>query len=289
VGYYRLGVLQQALRQYDEALVNYDKALSLNPKLVDVFTSSIQALAAQKKYLEALNRCDRQLELYQDTSELAAVVNYLKGVLYLAQKDRDAAVKFLQAAIKDNQNYLQPYYALAKIYIDEKQEEKAIAQYQAMLQVKPNQAGAHMLLGVIYDAGKQFDLSEKHYRAALEINPDFAAAANNLAYILSEQNENLDEAITLAQKAKEKLPNSPYVMDTLGWTYYKKGLYDLAIMELSDAQSKLSKNAEVAYHLGMAYHKKGDTEKARAELEKALRLNDNFSGADEARQVLAEM
>ena len=203
VGYYRLGVLQQALGQYDDALANYDKALSLNPKFVDVFTGSIQVLAAKKEYLEALNRCDRQLELYQDTSELTAVVNYLKGVLYLAQEDRDAAVKFLQAAIKDNQNYLQPYYALAKIYTDEKQEEKAIAQYQAMLQVKPNQAGPHMLLGVIYDAGKQFDLSEKHYRAALEINPDFAAAANNLAYILSERNDNLDEAIIFAQKAKK--------------------------------------------------------------------------------------
>ena len=78
-------------------------------------------------------------------------------------------------------------------------------------------------------------------------------------------------------------------MDTLGWTYYKKGLYDLAIMELSDAQSKLFENAEVTYHLGMAYYKKGDAKRARAELEKALSLNENFTGADEARKVLVEM
>jgi len=173
--------------------------------------------------------------------------------------------------------------------MDEKQEEKAIAQYQAVLEVNPNQAQPHMLLGVIYDARKQFDLSEKHYRAALEINPAFAAAANNLAYILSEQNKNLDEAMTFAQTAKEKLPDSPYVMDTLGWIYHKKGLYDLAIMELSDALAKLPENAEVAYHLGMAYYKKGDIKKAGIELEKALRLNENFAGANEAREVLAGM
>jgi hypothetical protein len=39
----------------------------------------------------------------------------------------------------------------------------------------------------------------------------------------------------------------------------------------------------------MIYFKKGAREKARAELEKALRLNANFSEADEARKLLAEM
>jgi hypothetical protein len=39
----------------------------------------------------------------------------------------------------------------------------------------------------------------------------------------------------------------------------------------------------------MAYYKKGQTEKARAELEKALSLDANFDGAGEARKVLSEM
>ena len=95
--------------------------------------------------------------------------------------------------------------------------------------------------------------------------------------------------MAFAQRAKEKLPDSPYVMDTLGWIYFKKGLYGLAIMELTDALAKLPENAEVAYHLGMAYFKKGETDKARAELEKALSLNENFIGANEARKVLAEL
>ena len=39
----------------------------------------------------------------------------------------------------------------------------------------------------------------------------------------------------------------------------------------------------------MAYYKKGDKERARAELQKALRLNANFNGADEARKILAQI
>jgi tetratricopeptide (TPR) repeat protein len=43
------------------------------------------------------------------------------------------------------------------------------------------------------------------------------------------------------------------------------------------------------YHLGLAYYKKGEADKARAELERALRLGDKFDGADEAKKALAEI
>jgi Flp pilus assembly protein TadD len=87
--------------------------------------------------------------------------------------------------------------------------------------------------------------------------------------------------------AKEKLPDSPYVMDTLGWAYYKKGLYGSAIGEFSDSLEKNPENPVVMSHLGMAYYKNGDAQKARVELEKALGLAENFNGVEEARQVLA--
>jgi tetratricopeptide (TPR) repeat protein len=144
-----------------------------------------------------------------------------------------------------------------------------------------------MLLAIIYDTQKQHDKSEEHYRAALDINPDFAPAANNLAFILADQDKDIDEALQLARLAKEKLPDDPNIMDTLGWVYYKKGFYDLAIGEFSDSLTKLSENAVVNYHLGMAYFKKGDTASARDQLEKALSIKSDFPGSEEARRVLA--
>ena len=132
-------------------------------------------------------------------------------------------------------NYLRSYYALARIYLSKKQEDKAIAQYQAILEKNPNQTGPHMMLGTIYDMQKRFDLSEKHYRAALAINPEFAPAANNLAYLCVSQGKDVDEALKYARIAKEKMPKDPAVMDTLGWIYYQKGLYDSAIAEFTDS------------------------------------------------------
>jgi tetratricopeptide (TPR) repeat protein len=204
-------------------------------------------------------------------------------------KDIEKAKAILQEAISLNPDYAKPYFTLASIYLSEKQVDKAIEQYEALLAKKPDQVSPHMMLGTIYDMQEKFDLSEKHYRAALEIKPDFAAAANNLAYILSTNDQTIDEALKFAQIAKGQLPDDPSVMDTLGWIYYKKELYDSAIQELTDSASKLPQNATVRYHLGMAYYKRGKKSLARRELERALSLQNDFKEADEARGILAEL
>jgi tetratricopeptide (TPR) repeat protein len=97
----------------------------------------------------------------------------------------------------------------------------------------------------------------------------------------------LDLALPLAQKAREMNPDSPQILDTLGWIYYKRGLFDNAVALLKDSSEKL-KNGEpnVLYHLGMAYHRSGRKAEARDALNKALALNKNFPGADEARKIL---
>ena len=104
-------------------------------------------------------------------------------------------------------------------------------------------------------------------------DPQFAPAANNLAYILAEANRDLNDALKFAQAAKAKMPDDPSVMDTLGWVYYRKGIYDSAIAEFRGSLAKAPDNATVGYHLGLAYAKKGETAKARAELERALAVN----------------
>jgi tetratricopeptide (TPR) repeat protein len=78
-------------------------------------------------------------------------------------------------------------------------------------------------------------------------------------------------------------------MDTLGWVYFKKGLYDAAISEFKASLAQAPANPTVVYHLGLAYHKKGEADKARAELQRALDLSPSFDGADEARKVLTQI
>jgi Flp pilus assembly protein TadD len=110
-----------------------------------------------------------------------------------------------------------------------------------------------------------------------------------LAYLLAEKGEDLNKALDLARQAKEKMPNDPGVMDTLGWVFFKKGLYDSAIAELNDCVEKMKDNATVHYHLGMAYFKAGEGAKAKTALEKAMALDPKFLKADEVREILEKL
>jgi tetratricopeptide (TPR) repeat protein len=289
VGYYRLGILNQALKQTSLARANFEKALELNPMLMDVFAAFVKTEVLSGNADAALAHCDRQLGQVGDASVHAAVIHSLKGDIYMSQKNFPAAEESFNVALAQDSNYLKPYFELARIYLTQNQQEKAIAQYKALLEKNPQQPGAQMLLGTLYEAQGKPDLAEAHYRKALEITPDFAPAANNLAYVLVTRNKNIDEALKFAQVAKRKLPNDPSVADTLGWVYYHKGLYDNAVRELRDSAAQIPNNPEVHYHLGMAYFKKEEKELARASLETALSLKPDFNGAKEARKALSDL
>jgi tetratricopeptide (TPR) repeat protein len=141
-------------------------------------------------------------------------------------------------------------------------------------------------LGIIYDVQKKYDKAKECYQKALKINPKFAPAANNLAYLYMEQGGNIDEALALAQTAKQQFPDDPHISDTLGWAYYKKNIFSRAIVYLKEANEKVVGNSLMRYHLGMAYYKNGDKEQAKRELRKALELDSKFPGAEEAMKIL---
>ena len=57
-GYYRLGILEGTQKQYDQAMANFQKALSINPSLIDVFARVISLHIVKKEFDTALSKCD---------------------------------------------------------------------------------------------------------------------------------------------------------------------------------------------------------------------------------------
>lgn len=93
-------------------------------------------------------------------------------------------------------------------------------------------------------------------------------------------------ALSYVQTASQQRPDDPNIADTLGWIYSKKMVYFKAARLLRDAAEKLPDNPIVQYHLGMVQYKNGDGVSAKKTLESALRLNQPFPGADEAKKTL---
>ena len=79
------------------------------------------------------------------------------------------------------------------------------------------------------------DTAEAYYKRSLQIQPRQPIAANNLAYRMLQHDEEIDLALTLAETARQAMPDSPNTADTLAWAYYHKGTYQFARDLLEDA------------------------------------------------------
>lgn len=108
-------------------------------------------------------------------------------------------------------------------------------------------------------------------KRTLELNPDHADAHNYLGYLYAEIGINLDEALEHVKKALESEQNNGFFLDSLGWVYYKKGLYDKAIEELEKAILLVPPDPVIFDHLGDVYFSKNDYERAKDAWEKSLK------------------
>jgi tetratricopeptide (TPR) repeat protein len=123
----------------------------------------------------------------------------------------------------------------------------------------------------------------EQYRKVLAQDGKNAKVLNNLAYLLADGNQ-WDEALKYAQEAKQLDPNSASADDTLGWTYFRKGLYPMAVTYLESATAKEG-TALRKYHLAMAYLKAGNPKRGRQVLDEAMKMDPKLPEADMARRL----
>jgi tetratricopeptide (TPR) repeat protein len=145
------------------------------------------------------------------------------------------------------------------------------------------------LAGSLEDSRGEWQKAEALYQHALQVEPNYAPAANNLAYGMLEHKESTDVALSLAQIARQKMPDSASAADTLAWIYYQKGIYGTAANLLQEALQKSPDNATYHYHLGMVYEKQNNPQAARKQLQRALEINPSSPVSGEIRRTLSQM
>jgi Flp pilus assembly protein TadD len=136
-------------------------------------------------------------------------------------------------------------------------------------------------------AGRKSD-ARQAYEAALKVEPNNGIALNNLAFLIADNGGDLEQALSLAQRAKRLFPNSPEVSDTLGMIYLRKNLSDNAIDIFRDLVNK-DPRPTFRLHLGMAFSQKGDKPHALQELEQALKGNPTREEKEKIEQLMSRL
>jgi tetratricopeptide (TPR) repeat protein len=219
-----------------------------------------------------------------DSSALQVVL----ARFYLDQGNLGSARQAADKARKLDPKNADAYLVSSKVLRNSGQLREATELVGGWVQASPTPRG-YVELGELYEADGNWQRAQESFQAALKNDPGFNVAANNLARSMIEHEGNIDVALTLVTQARANEPINPQFADTLGWAYYKKGLYRSARPLLEEAVYKMPNNAEARYHLGLTYRKLAETSKAEEELKQVLQLDPRFKHADVVKDNLASL
>ncbi len=166
----------------------------------------------------------------------------------------------------------------------------AIDAMQKARDILPNNATILNSLAVMLDNAGQKKEAKVAYENALRLESENPVALNNLAYIIAQSpGGDLDQALTFAQRANQRLPEQVEIADTLGWIYLKKNLPDNALEIFRNNVTKSPNNPTYRYHLGMALYQKGDKVHAKQELQNALGRNPSKEEESNIKELMAKI
>lgn len=248
-------------------------ALALRP---DSDIALIQLAAVS----EQLKDSQRAIDLYRripDTSPLKHVAELQLG-LNLADLDRtDEAIKHLQALVDAHPDDMRTYLALGSVYASREDYRSAAALYDRAVERLKEPARTNWNVfyqrGIAYERLKEWPKAEPNFRKALELYPDQPQVLNYLGYSWVDMGINLKEALEMIQKAVDLRPSDGYIVDSLGWAYYKLGRFEDAVRELERAVSLRPEDPVLNDHLGDAYWRVGRKLEATFQWRAARDLN----------------
>lgn len=109
-------------------------------------------------------------------------------------------------------------------------------------------------------------------QAALALEPDRPELQNFLGYGWVDRGERVEEGLALIRRAAASRPDQGYIVDSLGWAYFRLGRFREAADNLERAAELAPTNPEILDHLGDAYWRIGREAEARYQWAAALAL-----------------
>jgi tetratricopeptide (TPR) repeat protein len=166
---------------------------------------------------------------------------------------------------------------------------KALASYEAAAAIgQPNAIVLDRLANAYYAAGL-IDQADSAYSRAVALKPSEPTLINDRAYFLAETGRNPDEAVRLAQKAVQLMPNNAALLDTLALAYIAKGTMPAAADILTVLVRSFPDVPMFRFHLAMVLLRNGGRDAAKKQLETSLTKHPGRDDEIKIRQLLATM
>lgn len=272
-----------------------DEAIGLYTQVIDADPSSPlseHALAALVDAYQRSNKLETAATYMKGLKTDSPFVSALIGECLLRLNKPDEATAFLDKSIAGKAAFQSPYINRARVYLKDNKVDDTLRMLKEAQRVAPGDMKAPMMAAEVLGTPERYKEAIAIYEEILARNSDMHAAANNLAQLIADYQPNDSAALEKARNYAERFTgsNNPFLLDTLGWVYFRQGNLQQAqtIMDrVMKASDKLP--PQVHYHYGSLLAKLGKTEEAKSELQKALVEGAVYSGSDEAKKILNEL
>ncbi len=183
----------------------------------------------------------------------------------------DEAVIYLKTLLASEVTRRPVFYSLlAQLHATENEKEKVLQVLQEGNKVYPDEES------ILYEYAIRLENEGLHSAAMqkmiqlIEMNSNHADALNFVGYSWADDNIKLQQALAYIKKALDIKPESGYILDSLGWVYFRLGDYKNALVYLKKSIELEENDPHIFDHLGDVYIQLGEDEMALFFYQKAL-------------------
>jgi tetratricopeptide (TPR) repeat protein len=209
---------------------------------------------------QGVGRCDDAIAIYEtipNTEPMRRNANIQIGACLQTLEKHDEAARYIKRVVDANPKDTEAAVELGNIYRSDSRFAEAADAYTLGIKAvaKPSDADwrVYYFRGVSYERSDRWPEAERDFKQALAINPEQPQVLNYLGYSWVDKGMNLEEALKMIKRAVELRPNDGYIVDSLGWAYYRLGRNDEAVSALENAVELRAEDPVINDHLGDIY------------------------------------
>lgn len=178
---------------------------------------------------------------------------------------------------------------LGQYYADIEDVKNAEYYFSQALEQDSTNLDLYLSVAQFYNENDLFEQEIATLGQGMKFFPENPDILNWLGYSLAEHDIRLEEARQMLEKAVELAPDNIYIWDSLGWVYYKLGMYKDALNAMQILIDDDVDDSVICYHLGVIYLENGMTDKAKELLQYSVDFNNNEEAAGKAQEVLEKL
>lgn len=185
VAHNQLGLALADEGRFQEAIIQYRKALSIRPDFPSARYNIGNALAHEGLDQEAIRQYQRVLQL--NPRDDMAQNNW--GMVLGNEGKIDEAIVHFTEALRINPSLTLARNNLGLALAKQGRDDAAIRQFTEVLRLEPGNADAHDNLGSVYAKAGRFDDAIREFKTLLALNPQFPGARRNLERLVNQKSE----------------------------------------------------------------------------------------------------